>query len=155
MQGKSLNCRRPCWDTSGTGYSLVNFAQQAGRRPRDEAGKTSSWFFFFQFWSLQCICYNIASVLSFGFFAFQGRWDFSSPTRDLTAPPALEGKVLTTGLTDREVLRAFFFLILIFIYWHTNSFIVTPGLQSVLQAPEQVGWVVAERRLSCFVTCGI
>ena len=34
------------WRLPGTGYSLVNFSQQAGRRPRDETRKTSSRFFF-------------------------------------------------------------------------------------------------------------
>ena len=34
------------WRLPGTGYSLVNFAQQAGRRPRDETRKTSSRIFF-------------------------------------------------------------------------------------------------------------
>ena len=49
------------------------------------------------FFSLYCICYNIASVLCFGFVAPEAcgvlaLWPGIEP-----APPALEGEVLTTG----------------------------------------------------------
>ena len=51
------------------------------------------------FLSLYWICSNIASVLfMFLIFWLWSRWELSSLIRDGTCTPALEGKVLTTGL---------------------------------------------------------
>ena len=43
------------------------------------------------------MCYNIASVFMFCFFWSWVMGDLSSPTRDQTSNPCMEGKVLTTG----------------------------------------------------------
>ena len=57
-------------------------------------------FFFFLMWTIfkvfYWICYNIVSVLYFGFWP-QGMWNLSSPARDGNQAPSLEGKVLTPG----------------------------------------------------------
>ena len=47
------------------------------------------------------VCYNIASVLCFGFWP-QGRWDLSSPTRDQTCNPCI-GRLNLNHWTAREV----------------------------------------------------
>ena len=50
------------------------------------------------FLSLYWICYSIAPVLCVCVCVWpKGMWDFSSPTRDQTCTPTLEGKVLTNG----------------------------------------------------------
>ena len=51
----------------------------------------------FFFWSLYWICYNIASVLCFGFFGCKA-CEILAPWLGIKpAPPALKGEVLTTG----------------------------------------------------------
>ena len=47
--------------------------------------------------SLYWIYYLIVSVFYVLAFQLWGMWDLSSPTRDPTVPPALEGEVLTIG----------------------------------------------------------
>ena len=60
-------------------------------------------YFFFSP-SLYWICYNVASVLCFALFLpCPAVWDLSSPTRLKLEPPALEGKVLTTGLPGKSL----------------------------------------------------
>ena len=53
------------------------------------------WTFFKSLY-LYWICYNTAPALYLGF-GPGGMWDLSSPTRDQTHIPVLEGEVLTTG----------------------------------------------------------
>ena len=59
------------------------------------------------FKSVYWICYNIASVLPFGFW-LQGMWDLSTLTRDWTRAPALEGEVLTSGLPGKSLFFFYF-----------------------------------------------
>ena len=54
------------------------------------------------FLSLYWICYNIASVLYFGFFGHEACGILASQPGIKPAPPALEGEVLTTGLPGKS-----------------------------------------------------
>ena len=53
--------------------------------------------FFFSFFVCIEICYNIASVFMFWFFGHKPYGILSPQPGIEPAPPALEGKVLTTG----------------------------------------------------------
>ena len=74
-------------------------------------------FFFLNvdhFKSLFWICYNIASVVCFGVLA---TGDLRSLTRERTAPPALEGEVLTwENLSFRTKWFPIFYFILIYLF---------------------------------------
>ena len=67
------------------------------------------FFFFFSvfFLSLNSICYNIASVLHFGFFFAVRHVDLSSLTRDRTRTPSI-GRQSLNHWTAREVSEYFF-----------------------------------------------
>ena len=61
------------------------------------------------FLSLYWICYNIVSVLCFGFLALRHVGGILAPWPGIEpAPPALKGEVLTTGLPGKSLI---FFLI--------------------------------------------
>ena len=57
-------------------------------------------FLFFLVWAIFKVFIEFVTILLLfyvlGFWP-RGMWDLSFPTRDGTAPPALEGDVLTTG----------------------------------------------------------
>ena len=80
-------------------WTELNWSSQEADRP----GRLL-FFFFFNVDHFQClygICYNVASVFMFWFFWWQGLWGPSFPTRNQTAPPALESELLTNE-TSRE-----------------------------------------------------
>ena len=68
-------------------------------------------FFFFLMWTIFKVFIEFVTILLLFcvlVFWLGGMWDLSSPTRDQTIPPALEGEILTTGPPGKSLVFVVF-----------------------------------------------
>ena len=93
---------------------------------------------FFEF------CYNIASVPCFAFW-LRSLWDPSSPSRDWTCTPTLEGVVLTTGPLGKSHLDFVLNCGSRLLFWGKNL-----SLQSISESD----WQITQGRKSLWFISG-
>ena len=88
----------PCADALPPGSSLSHHLLEAGRLFR-----VGEWLYSMKSsWGSDAFCLDLTSVFMFSFFGHEACGILAPQPGIATAPPALEGKVLTTGLLGKS-----------------------------------------------------